>query len=239
MPGSWTGSERMGAVWGVLGLPDIAAEMRSGGIPGACRLWGLPGQPGGRDPCTWENPQHEDAQPAVASSLNVECEDQGLTPCLKGLSTHRSAHLPQQQAPCQAALWFIPCSQQCWHTVQGWVPTAACSVWALFSSPRRFVAIAHVHEKIPDPWGLMPKAVTDGRAVNTLYALNLAILHILTCVFLWTLMLCRQGWCSPDTTPDCHKTTPSLFLPWLHLFFVHLQEPRPRVSAHLLKWIDW
>lgn len=193
MPGSQTGSERMGVVWGVLGLPDIAAEMRSGGIPGACRLWGLPGQPGGRDACTWESRQHEDAQSAMASSLNVECEDQELTPCLKGLSTHCSAQLQQQQAPCQTALWFIPCSQQCWHTVQGWVLTAACPVWPLCSSPCQFAAIAHVHEKIRDPEGLMPKPVTDGRAVSTVYALNLAILHILTYISLWMLILCLTG----------------------------------------------
>lgn len=99
--------------------------------------------------------------------------------------------------------------------------------------------LAHVHERIPKLAGLMAKPVADGRAVSTVHALNLAILHILACVFLWTLMLLLQGWCSPDIMPNCHETTPNLFLPWLHLFFIHLLEPRPRASAHFLKQIDW
>lgn len=220
-----------------VGFAWPSSETRSGGIPSACRLWGLPGQCGGEG-CMhmWESLAW---RCTVCNGFKPKYEDQELTPCLKALSTHCSAQRLQQQAPCQTALWFIPCSQQCWNMVQGWVPTAACSVWPLFSSPHQFTAVAHVPEKLPGLRGLMPKPVADGRAVSTVYALNLAILHILTCIFLWHWYCSWQGLCSPHIMPNCHETTPSLFLPWLHLFFIHLLEPRPRASANLLKWIDW
>lgn len=187
---------------------------------------------GGRDSCTCESPQPEDAQSAMASSLNVVCGDQELTPCLKALSSHCSAQLLQQQAPCQTAPWCIPCSQQCWHTVQCWVPTAACSVWPLFSSPHQFDAIAHVHEKIPELRGLMP---------NLWLMEKLWTLSVSQTWQSWLVSSCGhcfcswKGWCSPNIPPNCHETTPSLFVLWLHLFFIHLLEPRPRASAHLLK----
>lgn len=152
----------------------------------------------------------------MASSLNAECEDQEPTPYLIALRIHCSAQPLQQQAPCQTAPWFIPCSQQCWHTVQCWVPTAACSVLPLFSSPRQFDVIAHVHEKIPELRGLMPKPVADGRAVKTVYALNQAILHVLTCVFLWTLILFLAGWVS-----SWHHAQ----LPRNHTQFISAQAP--------------
>lgn len=69
----------------------------------------------------------------------------------------------------------------------------AFSVLPLFSSSRQSHATVHVHEKSPELRGLIPKAVIDGETVNTVYALNMANLHILTCVSLWTLMLFLTG----------------------------------------------
>lgn len=133
-----------------------------------------------------ETPVPEDAESATAPSQNTECEDLELTMCLGSwyspLSTkgkepfYLNSCLTRQHSD----LFFPPSHAGTLCSCAYQQVLAACSVLPLFPSSRQFDVIVHTHEKSPELRGLMVKTMLDGIATNTIYALNMGNLHILT-----------------------------------------------------------
>lgn len=166
---------------------------------------------GRRDAGGCEAPEPAQTESAMDSSQNAEREDLEVTTCLSSwcslLGSRRARRrsdlfLPPSDAGTLAAAWY----QQL---------LAACSVLPLFSSSRQLDAIGHAQEKSPELRGLTSKPVTGGGRMDSIYALNLANLRVLTRVSLWPLMLLLTGlsvlltpnytlFCSSFATSDLH-----------------------------------
>lgn len=148
----------------------------------------------------------EDAESATAPSQNTECGDLELTTCLGswylplGTRGKDTFYCSSCLAPQHGDL-FLPSSYAgtlCSCVYQQML--AACSVLPLLPSSHQFYVIVRTHEKNLELRELKVKPMPDGITMNTIYALNLGNMHILTCVFLWTLMLFLTGVSVPLTS---------------------------------------